>query len=296
MAPRAKKAAAVVAERKRAEKQQPRAKCSKPGRKTPLWCQYWESNDPGTAYECSSKLVGRVTTKPVQLGKGVSARMMVVACATPLPPNAGQRLRGTNTLKEGAFVLEVPGKAMRIYRTHTQTRELTRPARGKIITPSPEQRVAGYGKEQYERVRNGVQRPYAPGLPYPARIGSSPCLPTNPLWDQINEMVRVFIVEFGRVYGRVPSEEEIVYNLQGNSLFQLAQQIELDCYKAWAALDERRLPKWNDSPQRAQGQRRAAFYQQSSQQFDEFGRNDAEYEDTLAASTRRAKRRARSGR
>lgn len=246
----------------------------------PTFRDYWNANPPGTAYPCTSKLLGRTA-------RGGS---IVVACLTPLKPNAGQRRRGTKTLREGAFSLEVPNTGTRIQRTHTQTRELTRPPRGATIFPTEEQKAVGYGKKLFADSQLPGHLPSAPGLPYPARTGSSPCLPHAAAWTALDEIARQFIFEFGRVYGRVPSVAEMVMGLQHLPVFENARKVEETCLRAWAALDDRREPKWDFSPQREAAQRRANWFNQSGRQDDPFGRNDADYEEMLSESTKKRKR------
>lgn len=233
----------------------------------------WKTARPGTPYTCKSKQVGRRTRD----------NALVTACVTPIPPTAKQRKRGKNTLKEGAFSLVTKG-GDRVLKTQSQVRELTRKPRGKTVFPSDEQRQPGWGSFLKTQAEQPGHIPSAPGLPFPARVGSSVCLPTSPVWDDLDESVRERASMLLDELGREPTTAELAAALEGDGAFEKAARTERTCLRAWDALDRAKTPKTRGASREA-AQRRVDARNQG------IDTTSAEYRD-LSAKAQRGKKRA----
>lgn len=203
----------------------------------------WDELPAGTPYKCKSKQVGRT------IDHGRFADFVVKTCATPLPETAEQRQRRTKPRREAAFVLQEHGKGPEVVAPGSVVREGLRTPRA-TIGEAPQGGVEGIRAQAAsmrrhirEQEQAGAYFPEPPGLPYPARVGSSPCLPGAPVWRELEgaTMERVAIMEEA---GAPITRETLSAAMQGSSAFEQAARTENECIaRYWERAARSKAPK-----------------------------------------------------
>jgi hypothetical protein len=227
----------------------------------------WSVAPPGTKYPCTSKILGRRTRRGA----------LVEACATPLKPKRGKAVK-----RERAYALQEPNGAQVLERG-SRVREMLRPPRGEIV--QPEAARAGVNSQTLQRwivesSQINEHIPSAPGLPYPARAGSSQCLPGAKVWRELEEVTEERTAMLSAELGRAPTRQEVASALLGSPEREAAAAVEQACVRQWSNLETGRKPKAPESSQRMLGQKRAGA--------------EARGEDTTAAAYRDSLRGAES--
>lgn len=230
----------------------------------------WAVAEPGTKYPCKSKQLGRRTRDGGE----------VIACLTPLAPTPAQRRKGqTKPKREGAFEVRYSGGATQKL-SQSRVRELTRKPRGALVAPM--QIAPGFARHQLSLLDEPGYMPDAPGLPFPARAGSSPCLPDAEVWGDLRELVAEREGILADSLGREPTQREVALALEGDPAYRRALDTERVCLRQWDALDTRKAGKTGaTSTHREAAQKRARAVAQG------VDTGSADYVDTLAESTRK---------
>lgn len=241
---------------------------------TVLWNPHplvWDQVPPGTEYACPSPLLGRTTRKG----------QFVKACATPLKLTEDDRRRAVKRppIRERAYVLAQGGKGGReTLERGTAVREQLRAPRG-----APVKSFAAESGMTARRLDRHQQQEYAlhewmpgpTGLPFPARKGSSVCLPDADLWASLEEAATERKAMLVDALGREPTRRELIDEMEADPLYQRAAKAEKSCIKLWKEREERAVPKQAlDSPARVAARRAA----EAKRLGIDLG--DAEYVDT----------------
>ena len=251
----------------------------------------WDVLRPGTAYACKSKQLGKT------IKRGRFSDFLVDACATPVPITAKEaRRKKTARLpgKQGAFIIKQGRKGIPIAVRGSVVREGLRPDRGKVGEAPPggaegiRAEAAAMRKAISAQKAAGAYFPEPPGLPYPARPGSSVCLPGSAPWQALEEATneRAALLDADGV----PLTREILSEaLRGDPAFREAAAIENDCItKYWERAARARAPKATLSGQRERALAREAAIAQG------LDVESAEYRDTLEGEQRAKQRKERA--
>ena len=186
----------------------------------------WDTLEPGTPYAGSkSKTLGRATRDGL---------WVVAQRATP----TRQRPR------EGAYLLvSTAGEPNRVVPA-SRVREMLRAPRGALV-PATVGTDARFMLEEGERDLAAHQfLPYAPGLPFPAREGSSPCLPDAQVWRDLEETAAERAAFLYEDLGREPTAYELGAALEGDPAWTAAERQWRDCVKQWARIERDKAPKY----------------------------------------------------
>ena len=206
----------------------------------------WDVLRPGTAYACKSKQLGRT------IKRGRFSDFLVDACATPVPTTAKEARRKKTPgppAKQGAFIIKQGRKGIPIAVRGSVVREGLRPDRGQVgeAPPGGADGIRAGAAEMRRSIaaqkRAGAYFPEPPGLPYPARPGSSVCLPGSAPWQALEEATneRAALLDADGV----PLTREILSEaLRGDPAFREAAAIENECIeKYWERAARARAPK-----------------------------------------------------
>lgn len=191
----------------------------------------WALLAPGTPYGDPSKRKGRTKS----IGRTTSDGLWVVT------------QRATPTRKrprEGAFLLVSTVGEPDAVLPASRVREMLRAPRGALVP-------ATVGTDSRQMLDEGERDlaahrflPYAPGLPFPARTGSSPCLPSAEVWAALDEAAGERAAMMYEDLGREPDAYELGAALEGDPAWVAAERQWRDCVKQWATIERAKAPKY----------------------------------------------------
>lgn len=229
----------------------------------------WALLAPGTPYGDPAKGKGRTKS----IGRTTfDGAWIVTQRATPTKKKP----------REGAYrLVSTRGEPDLIVPASRVARMLRAPA-GRLVPPT----VGTDSQQMFEEGERDLAAhrflPYAPGLPYPVREGSSPCLPGAPVWRELEEAAGERAAILFEDLGREPDAYELGAALEGDPAWAAAEKQWRACVKQWAGIETQRAGKGpRDSAAREAARRRADAIAQG------VDLGSADYVETLSEGRRR---------